>query len=64
MTGAEISEDFRKMEELQRLLLLCRMVIDQAMLGNDYLILFMKREKWQEFVGMVMELDKKVINQV
>lgn len=59
MTGAEISEDFRKMEELKRLLLLCRMVIDQAMLGNDYLILFMKREKWQEFVGMVRELDKK-----
>lgn len=54
MTGVEIKS---KRNELERLLLLCRMVIDQAKMGEDYLSLFLKRDRWDEFRKLVKELS-------
>ncbi len=45
------------MDQYERLLLLCKMVIDQAKMGENYLILFLKRDRWDEFKKLVKELS-------
>lgn len=52
MTAVEINS-----ERNERLLLLCRMVIDQAKMGEDYLILFLKRDRWDEFRRLVEKMS-------
>jgi hypothetical protein len=57
LTAAEINEDFKRRQDYKKLLLLCRMVIDQAKMGENYLILFLKRDRWDEFKQLVKELS-------